>query len=194
MTLERFPTLHGVFVGIALLTLSACGGETDADADVTHAALVDEYQAIEAEIFPGSKTLVQNLPSIGGVYEGAASLAYRDDGVTFTEFASAEVTLYVDFIDDDIGGEITNVKLASGTPVTGSLNLQLGAIIGADFDTTLSGTLEIDGMPYMMTGNIDGAFYTPSGSVNEGGYAYGNLSFDAGSSAPTFGGTFATKR
>jgi hypothetical protein len=192
MTLKNRSSLASLLAPAVLLALTACGG--DPVLDPVFSGLRAEYDALEERIFPASRTDPQNLPRIGGVYEGVLALAYYEEGERFTETAAARIKLFVDFIEDDIAGEVTLLTRAGGAPVTGVLVIRTGPIMGHDFTASLFGELVIGGNPVMLEGAMDGSFWTPTGGGEEGTFAYGNIQFSAASGAQRFGGTFAAER
>ena len=183
-----------ILASLLTIALTACGGDGDPVPNPTFAELRVEYDALEERIFPGNRTDPQNLPPIGGVYDGNAVLAYYRDGNDFTETGAAQIKLFVDFIEDDIAGEVTVFRLESASPVTGQLNVVISPIVGHDFEADLSGDLVIGGEAVTVEGGIDGSFYTQRGASEQGGFAYGNISFTAGPGSHSFGGTFAAER
>lgn len=186
-----------VLAGILSLALAACGGGGDPAASPTFAELRAAYDALEDRIFPGSRTrLEESLSLIDADYEGTAVLAYYQDGEDFTEAGAARVSLSFGNVGLALGvvGLVTDIRLESARPVAGRLGIGANPLSGHDFDARVSGDLVIAGETVEVEGRIDGSFYTPSGASEEGGFAYGNISFSAGPGSHRFAGTFAVER
>lgn len=187
-------TRRNTIAGLAAIGLSACDPiPADDDPPPDFDALTDQYRDIEGRIFPGARTREDDLPDIGGYWDGAARLAYFEDGVTFSGGIAARMSIVADFLlgeikaFDDTG--LRGVVTDDGDIWPGAIRLRSTPFTGNTFGTVTRGTLFISGTEAQFRGRMRGGFWGDGGR-----YAFGSVGMAGPDLSPRLSGTFALRR
>jgi hypothetical protein len=152
---------------IAALGLSGCGGSTSAvpdgnvpdgeggvQEDNTYVALLAEMMALDAALSPFvPSAAMQNSGS--ATFDGVASL--KPLAALNPELLS-RFNLTAQFADDTVSGELFDFADADGSPITGTVDLENGAIAGNALSFDMNGSLTRDGKAVVVAGTGQGNF------------------------------------